>query len=985
MKSNTTSNNSIARSLMLSIMLGLFLVMGIQAPAVQAESTMYMDSTAMQHLDEFLQKYLSTEYCTDPYASSYTDAQLNEMKTALETYAKDKTSNEFASLSQLQKLEYTTRYVAERIYYDKVNKGSDISYKPYDVWKNQTAVCYGYSNLLTTLLLSEDIPSVQIMTNDHAYNICYDADNQKWIYIDATWCSKNTYDYNDDKKPIMQKEKYLPLFFNMSLDVLMDRTSHYPYSIGGIVKDGIKYRLYMDRTSDTNTQFNPDTFKNVDDWNLRIVGLTDKSLTKLNPSKIDEFPIIRMYGGFNGSNLEEVDLSQTEIDSIISPDNVTGTFQDCTKLKKVVLPDTVKRIENSAFMNCTALESINMPKSLSQLCNDIFKGCTSLTDVDFSKTAISIIGLNAFENCTALKSVDFGAAKSLSLASYAFMNCTALESVDCSKANITKLNNNLPGKNIPGSAFYKCSSLKELDFSNSTFTTTGQSTFAGCSKLTSIIFPATLENIEYSALSNTALTRLDLSNTALTTIGYQACMSVRTLKEIDLPSTVTSIDQNAFALSGSTTISTTIISPFTKSEIEKMSSSGAWANRLLKCYTGSYQLVYDGNGADAGTMTNQTCRIGADAKTTLYTNRYTKEGYTFTGWNTKADGSGTSYEDKSTIDPLTSENDATVTLYAMWKQNATQPDKPETPDKPSNPDNPDTPDKPSNPEEDLEEYAITYKLDNGTNHKDNPEYYTSGEEVELKDPTKEGHTFHGWFLDKDYTNQITKIEKDLTGQITLYALWDACQWEETSKRAATCTSKGSVTYTCTKCKATKREPLPIDPTNHGATGIINKKTATTTKEGYTGDTYCYRCTKIITTGTVIPKKSSGSSNTTTTPGTSQQPSTSAKPGNSTSGKSTTATTPNDVEDLKVVNKKGKAMKITWTKQTGIKGYELQYAMDKKFKKSPKTIALKANAASKTIKKLKKKTYFVRIRCYTQTGTEKTYSAWSTVKKVKITK
>lgn len=62
MKNNTASNKSIARSFMLSIMMGLFLVLGIQAPVVQAESTMYMDSTAMEHLDEFLQKYLSTEY-----------------------------------------------------------------------------------------------------------------------------------------------------------------------------------------------------------------------------------------------------------------------------------------------------------------------------------------------------------------------------------------------------------------------------------------------------------------------------------------------------------------------------------------------------------------------------------------------------------------------------------------------------------------------------------------------------------------------------------------------------------------------------------------------------------------------------------------------------------------------------------------------------------------------------------------------------------
>ena len=48
-------------------------------------------------------------------------------------------------------------------------------------------------------------------------------------------------------------------------------------------------------------------------------------------------------------------------------------------------------------------------------------------------------------------------------------------------------------------------------------------------------------------------------------------------------------------------------------------------------------------------------------------NGYSKTGYTFKGWNTKADGSGTSYADEQRVKNLTSINGATIVLYAQWE------------------------------------------------------------------------------------------------------------------------------------------------------------------------------------------------------------------------------------------------------------------------------------------------------------------------------
>lgn len=62
----------------------------------------------------------------------------------------------------------------------------------------------------------------------------------------------------------------------------------------------------------------------------------------------------------------------------------------------------------------------------------------------------------------------------------------------------------------------------------------------------------------------------------------------------------------------------------------------------------------------------------------------------------------------------------------------------------------------------------------------------------------------------------------------------------------TCTEKGSKTYTCTVCQETKTEEIPA--TGHQNKEVRDKKAATCTKAGYTGDTYCKDCGELLETG-----------------------------------------------------------------------------------------------------------------------------------------
>ena len=80
----------------------------------------------------------------------------------------------------------------------------------------------------------------------------------------------------------------------------------------------------------------------------------------------------------------------------------------------------------------------------------------------------------------------------------------------------------------------------------------------------------------------------------------------------------------------------------------------------------TYTLKYDANGG-SGTMSNQKCTY--DVSQALMANTFKRDGYTFKGWNTKADGTGTAYSDKQSIENIVDKDGTVVTLYAQWQIN----------------------------------------------------------------------------------------------------------------------------------------------------------------------------------------------------------------------------------------------------------------------------------------------------------------------------
>ena len=83
----------------------------------------------------------------------------------------------------------------------------------------------------------------------------------------------------------------------------------------------------------------------------------------------------------------------------------------------------------------------------------------------------------------------------------------------------------------------------------------------------------------------------------------------------------------------------------------------------------SVTVTFDANGG-SGVMNSLTA--ASNVSTSLTSNIFTRSGFTFTGWNTAADGTGTAYADAADVTQLAAAeyNGQTITLYAQWKLNA---------------------------------------------------------------------------------------------------------------------------------------------------------------------------------------------------------------------------------------------------------------------------------------------------------------------------
>ena len=153
-----------------------------------------------------------------------------------------------------------------------------------------------------------------------------------------------------------------------------------------------------------------------------------------------------------------------------------------------------------------------------------------------------------------------------------------------------------------------------------------------------------------------------------------------------------------------------------------------------------YLLSYDANKGEDTMAPTEYNTEDANNKVEVAANEFTRTGYDFVAWNTKADGTGTTYNPS---DLFTMTADATI--YAIWK---------------------------------AQDYQITYKDQgdedySGSNEAELPKTHTYDKATELVNGEKIGYTFDGWYTTSKCDGEpITQLgATEYTTDITLYAKW----------------------------------------------------------------------------------------------------------------------------------------------------------------------------------------------------------------------
>lgn len=172
-------------------------------------------------------------------------------------------------------------------------------------------------------------------------------------------------------------------------------------------------------------------------------------------------------------------------------------------------------------------------------------------------------------------------------------------------------------------------------------------------------------------------------------------------------------------------------------------------NAYAKWTAINYTFTYDANSADSGSVPTETSKqINQTATVKANTGSLVRTGYTFGGWNTQSNGSGTNYLSGS-IFTLSSSN---VTLYAKWSANT---------------------------------YTVAYNFNSGSgsaqrsaSNVSSDDYTTGGSAISLPAVgtlQRAGYTFGGWNTSAagTGTNYATADSYTTVSNTTLYAKWNA--------------------------------------------------------------------------------------------------------------------------------------------------------------------------------------------------------------------
>jgi len=226
----------------------------------------------------------------------------------------------------------------------------------------------------------------------------------------------------------------------------------------------------------------------------------------------------------------------------------------------VTIPNNVTCIGGGAFSDCTTLTSITIPNNVTKIGDFAFDSCTSLTDIKIPNS-VTEIGRFAFYNCTDLRNfiVDDDNQDFSSIDGVLYnKDKTTLIQYPCGN---TRTDYIVPDsvKEIGHSAFKGCTNILSITIPDNVETIGGGSgigsggggffaggVFSDCTNLTSVTLPSNLKAISTSLFSNCSKLKNIIIPDKVTYIGSDAFAYCSSLESIKIPESVTYIGFDIF-------------------------------------------------------------------------------------------------------------------------------------------------------------------------------------------------------------------------------------------------------------------------------------------------------------------------------------------------------------------------------------------------------------------------------------------------------
>lgn len=281
---------------------------------------------------EFIKKTgkRSMSYLENPFVNTISSEKLTKkQKMRLKHFADQLCQG---AENDYEKTRRIYQYVVENTYYnDKVKDSTkNGNNNPYYVFRKKIAVCEGYVRLLAELLHTQSIPAVHVtgyadggypvkkQVGMHAWVAIY-ADG-RWFFADPTWDSGNSFTKNGRYK----KGKAQDVFFDQNLETF-SMTHRFRNIEAGGIKEGFPISFLNGRVTALSYMGNKSIIKYpLKFYGMRITGVDGTAYTSEFCRKVKRVILPEGY-------------------------HVIGAYAFHTyyRMKELILPDTVKRVEGA--------------------------------------------------------------------------------------------------------------------------------------------------------------------------------------------------------------------------------------------------------------------------------------------------------------------------------------------------------------------------------------------------------------------------------------------------------------------------------------------------------------------------------------------------------------------------------------------------------------------------------------------------------------